>query len=104
MSSFKQKQQKRKLVPGKLLKAALLIFIGIYFVCIIISQQTDLAKYRNIFSEYNQKIQEETLKNERLQDEYAQTSTDEYQERMAREKLGYVRANERVFIDVSNCE
>ncbi len=104
MSSTKQKKQKRKIAPGKLLKAALLSFVCFYFIGIIISQQSTLSKCEHVSNEYAQMIQEEKLKNKQLSDEHAQTSSDEYLQRKAREKLGLVKANERIFIDVNSGE
>lgn len=104
MPSIRQNKQKRKIVPGKLLKAVILSFVCIYFVGIIISQQSTLSKCESVSAEYTQKIQEEKLKNKQLNDEHAQTSSDEYLQRKAREKLGLVKANERIFIDVTSGE
>ena len=104
MSLSTDKRHKKKIVPSKLVKAAVLVSLCVYFICVLINQQCDLSKYKSISSEYNQKIQDATLKTKQLKDEHAQSSTDEYMERMAREKLGLIKANERVFVDVSNCD
>ncbi len=104
MSSFVTKKSKRKLSPGKLIKAAVLLFVCTSFVVTMINQQIDLSKYNAAATELYAKIDEETLINKQLKDELDQTSTDEYMERMAREKLGLVKSNERVFIDVTCAE
>ena len=51
--------------------------------------------------DYEDKIAEEKLTEQRLREEYKNTEKDEYLERMAREKLGLVKANERVYEDVT---
>ena len=104
MSHSTEKKHTKKIVPSKLAKAAVLVSLCAYFICVLINQQCDLSKYKNISAEYNQKIQEANLKQKQLKDEHAQSSTDEYMERMAREKLGLIKANERVFVDVTNCD
>lgn len=104
MSSLTTKKKKRKLAPGKLLKAVLLLFVCFYFIFTLINQQIDLSKYKAVSADYSEKIQAANLEQKQLKDELDQTSTDEYMERMAREKLGLVKSNERVFIDVTSGE
>ena len=50
---------------------------------------------------YEEKIADAKLEQEQLKKELEKAKTDEYLEKMAREKLGLVKANERVFVDVT---
>lgn len=104
MSSLTTKKKKRKLAPGKLLKVVLLLFVCFYFIFTLINQQIDLSKYKAVSADYSEKIHAANLEQKQLKDELDQTSTDEYMERMAREKLGLIKSNERVFIDVTSGE
>jgi cell division protein FtsB len=45
------------------------------------------------------KIEEEKKENQELKKQKGMINTDEYLEKMAREKLGMVKKNERIFID-----
>ena len=67
---------------------AVLVFC-VYFVCMMIGQQSTI----------NRKNNQET---ERLKEELENVNDPEYLERMAREKLGLVGPNERVYIDANS--
>ncbi len=101
MSDRKRNRKKRTLSVKTLLKAGAVLFVCIYVTCIFVNQQINLSKCDAIEKEYNQKIAEAQRETQRLQDELEQTGTDEYIERVAREKLDYVKSNERVFVDIS---
>ena len=67
----------------------------------LIKQQITLSDCDNIAEEYKTKIAEAESENQRLEAELEKAGTDEYLERVAREELGLVKANERVFIDIT---
>lgn len=77
-----------------------LIFIALVaaFVALIIAQQSLLD--RNI--KKNASLREDIKQAEKqiieLEEEIANLGTDEYIEKKAREKLGYVKSNETVFV------
>ena len=102
MSVRSRKIKNKKSSPKKIFKAAGLLFVCIYAIYTLITQQVALSKAKNISADYKDKIQEAQLEQKQLQDELDKTGTDEYLERMAREKLGLVKANERVYIDMTN--
>ncbi len=91
----------RKASSRTVAKALGVAAVCVYVAYTLIDQQITLSKLGNIKEEYNAKIAEERMTNQRLEDELAQADTDEYLERVAREKLGLVKANERVFIDIT---
>lgn len=101
MSVRRRKNTKKRVSPRKTLKAAGLLALCVYVAYVLINQQVCLSKCKSVSADYNNKIQEAKLEQKQLRDELGKTGTDEYLERMAREKLGLVKANERVYIDVT---
>ena len=94
----------RKKVPAKNMVALVIVLV----ICIgviwkIAGQQITLSNYEALAREQEQKIADEELKNQKLQDQKNQVeeNPDEYIQRLAREKLGLVKPNERVFVDIS---
>lgn len=99
MYSGEKKQKKPSVKKLVILVAVLVACIGV--TCKIIEQQITLSRYDDLAEEYKQKIAEAQLENQKLQDEEKQADTDEYIQRAARDKLGLVKPNERVFVDIS---
>ena len=101
MSVKKQNRKKGTLSVKVLLKSGLVLCVCIYVTYVFVNQQISLSKCDDIEKEYKEKILEAQRETQRLEDELEQTGTDEYIQRMAREKLDYVKPNERVFVDIS---
>lgn len=101
MSEKKYNTKKRTFSVKILLKSGLVFFVCIYVIYVFVNQQISLSKCDDIEEEYKEKIVEAQIETQRLEDELEQTGTDEYIQRMAREKLDYVKPNERVFVDIS---
>lgn len=80
-----------------------IVFVAViaYFVFSIFSQQSIISENNAEIASLNEQISEKQIEIERLEQEYANIDSDEYIERMAREKLGLVQANERVYKDSS---
>ena len=76
--------------------AAVLILYFIYFT---VWQQVMINRKNKELEELTVKIEEATRESERLQKEIENLSDPEYIEQYARENLGLVRPNERVFVD-----
>ncbi len=72
-----------------------------YFVCKVISQQAVLSRKNDEIQSINGQIEAASRETERLSGELESVNDPEYMERMAREKLGLVAPNERVYIDLS---
>ena len=85
----------------RLVQATLVLAVCVYVAVILIQQRVTLAKCGKVAEEYKDKISAAQLEQQRLEDELKQAGTDEYLERIARDKLGLVKANERVFIDIT---
>jgi len=99
MYSGKKRQKQSSAKKLVVLAAVLVVCIGV--VCKIVEQQITLSRYDDLAEEYKQKIAEAQLENQKLEDEKKQADTDEYIQRAARDKLGLVKPNERVFVDIS---
>lgn len=92
-------KKKRVFSVKRLLKFCCLLFVCLYTVVVLVKQQVSLTRCNAVSEEYKAKISEAKLENSKLKEELDKADTDEYLERMAREKLGMVKANERVFVD-----
>ncbi len=95
------KTKNKQITFRRLLKIGGLLFVCLYIAVIFVKQQICLSEYADIAKEYEDKIAEVKLEQQRLKEELDQTNTEEYLERMAREKLGLIKSNERVFVDVT---
>lgn len=73
-----------------------------YFVCVTIGQQHTINIKRKEINELNSKIVSARQETERLASEFESVNEPEYLERIAREKLGLVQPNERVYIDANS--
>lgn len=99
MYSGVKRQKKTSAKKLIILAVVLLVCIGVVYK--IVEQQITLSRYDDLAKEYEQKIAEAQLENQKLEDEKDKADTDEYIQRAARDKLGLVKPNERVFVDIS---
>ncbi len=86
----------------KLLFCAML-FVCLYFVYTIASTQIEIYKQKLQLAEVDRQIEQQQLENDELS-RVADGGEEEYIERIAREKLGYAAADERVFVDIAGAE
>lgn len=86
---------------GKKSKLAVIFIaaLAIYLAWTLIDQQRVIYSMNNEKKVLEAKIEDEKKQNEQLKKEKEMVNTDEYLEKMAREKLGMVKQNERIFID-----
>jgi len=86
----------------KILKWMLFITIPIivYLLFVIVEQQEILMQKEQAIRNVQAKIEEEKRLNEELKRQKEILNTDEYVERVAREKLGMVKPGEKIFIVV----
>lgn len=95
-SAPKQKLNVKRLA----IVAAAAVFI-IYFVYAMIAQQIALSNKNKEIQSLEEQVSAANTETERLQKEFDNLEDPEYLERVAREKLGLVRPNERVFVDAN---
>jgi len=86
-------------------KSKLVIFLSIavalYFVYVLADQQVIINRYKQDFAQLEQKIEEEEQRNRQLKREKEMLDSDEYIEKVAREKLGMVKEGERLYVDIN---
>ncbi|NJD01055.1 MAG: septum formation initiator family protein [Ruminiclostridium sp.] len=78
----------------------LLMVFFIYFAYTAAGQQEALYLKDAELKKVQSKIDEEAKENKKLKEEQQQLDSDEFVEKTAREKLGYVKKDERVYIDI----
>lgn len=91
-------KRRKKRVNFKVLFVTLLI---IYISVAIIGQQSKINNLDKEIGETKNLIMQKEKEFEELEDREQVYGSDEYVERVARERLGYVRPDETVFIDVT---
>ena len=67
-----------------------------------IVQQPEITKNKEEIQNLNTKIAEQQATNDEIKDMMGKVDTDEYIEKVAREKLDLVKENEIIFIDVAS--
>lgn len=78
----------------------LLTIVFIYFAYTVVGQQKIINSKNLDMIKIQSKIDQENKENEKLKKEKDQLNSDEYIEKTAREKLGMVKRNERVYVDI----
>ncbi|MBE7041543.1 MAG: septum formation initiator family protein [Ruminococcaceae bacterium] len=92
-------KKKKKVDLKVLLKRGLLCVLVLYMGYLLIAQQFDLARLGKENDVLDSKIAEAQKAHDELTQEKEDAETPEYIERVAREKLGYMKPEEKVFID-----
>lgn len=78
-------------------------FLG-YFIYVMIWQQVMISRKNKEINALEEQIAAAEQQSEKLEQEIENLNDPEYLERLAREKLGLVRPNERVFMDANQGE
>jgi len=77
-----------------------LCFIA-YFLYMMIGQEKVISKQRNEIAKIDAKIEEQKALNEELNAQKDKVNSDEYVEKVAREKLGLVKPGEKIYVDMN---
>ena len=87
------------IINSKGFKIICSVFLIIYVAVTVYSQHGTIKESKRILDSYNEDIarQEEIAKD--IDEEKAQVGTDEYIEKVARDKLGMCKEDEKIFID-----
>lgn len=83
---------------------AVIVLVAAYFIYVMIWQQVMISNKNEEIEALSKNIEQATQESERLRQEVENLSDPEYIERIARETLGLVRPNERVFVDSNKSE
>lgn len=84
----------------KLYKRLLIFVVGIYAVLTLVNQQKTLNQYNKDTADLTEQIEEQKEYKEELAKKKEETSSLEFIEQAAREKLDMYYPNEKIFIDI----
>ena len=87
---------------SSILGVLVLVAFIIYFSFIIIEQQKIINNKESALKVIDSKIRKEELVKNDLEKQKEMLNSDEYIERVAREKLGLVKPGEKIFIDIDD--
>jgi len=73
----------------------------VYAAILLIDMQIDIANRNRQLTELQQRVENQRISNKELERQLAMGMDQEYVERIARERLGFIAPDETVFIDVS---
>lgn len=99
-----KKVRKKKWKPQRVVTVVVVLLFAIYFVYIMIWQQVTISKKNKEINALEEKVQTATQQTEKLEAELENLNDPAYLEQIAREKLGLVRPNERVFVDANKSQ
>ncbi len=94
------KIKKTMTIKKLIIRVAIIAFVA-YIVITSIVLNIDIAKRKEKLAVAQQQIEEQRILNDELEYLLKSSKSSEYLIKMAREKLGYVFPNERVYVDAS---
>ncbi len=98
----KQAKAVGKKVNYRLLAKRLLVcFLFVYLLVSLISQQFQFAALKKQRAEIDTQMEEALREQENLTSELESIDSEDFIRRVIRERLGYTRPNEKVFVDAS---
>ena len=86
---------------GILLKTGVLLF-AVYAIYTIISLQVQIRNKRIELSDLTDTVEQQELKNAEIEAIIENADDPEYIAKVARDKLGYVTAGEKVFVNITD--
>ena len=92
----------KNILKNKFIKKVCLLVFVVYISVIMINQQKTINSYDSQQEYYESKIKDAQAYNETLISEKSNLNSEEYIEKIAREKLNMYTENERVYIDINN--
>ena len=93
---------RKKLSNKNLIKKICYIIVAIYICCIFINQQKALNSYNVSQKYYEEEIESKLAYQKTLKDTKSNIDSEEYIEKIAREKLDMYLPNEKVYLDKNN--
>lgn len=101
MAGKKAKKSKRK---HSFILTVCFISLAIIFVISLISIKKEYDSRKEDVSQLQSQCDEENEKNKELQNDIDSGDKDEYIEKVAREKYGYIKPGDRVYQDIASGE
>ena len=95
------KQKQGAVEIKKVIFRVLFVSFVLYALYHLASQQVSMIKKQKTVEECESMISAAKVENARLNEELELVNTDEYKEQKARELLGYVKSDERIYVDVT---
>ena len=92
----------KNILKNKFVKNICLIAFVVYISVIMINQQKTINSYNSQQEYYETKIEDAKSYNKTLISEKSNLNSEDYIEKIAREKLDMYTKNERVYIDINN--
>ncbi len=96
-----EKKKSKKFNIRKVAVRVLFIGVLLYAGYTLASQQVTLVKKQRTEKEWEAMISDAKSEKARREEELSLVETDEYKEQKARELLGYIKPDERIYIDVT---
>ena len=96
-----KKSEKTQFPLQKVIRFSIYALLAVYASITLISQQNQLANLEKIKAEYASKIKKSEQQTGENKQKEQDINSDAFIEQMARDKLGFVKDNERIFIDGS---
>lgn len=100
MKTNKKKNPRKKQKFSFILSIGLLLVAG-YFVISLVNVRMDIKEREKTAEDLQAQYEEQLAENARLQTVADGGNKDEYIERIAREKLGYVMPDEKVYYNIT---
>ncbi|MDD2573089.1 MAG: septum formation initiator family protein [Bacillota bacterium] len=97
---MKPKKTKKPVRP----KNIVIILLAVYLVYTLSAQYIAISKSRTEEARIQAQIEQMKKENEKLKDEIERMQSDEYIEKIARERLGLIKSGEIMFVDVNHGE
>ena len=91
----------RKLNIRVFTKRILFCFLFLYLLISLISQQFNFAALKKANTEVDIKLEEAYAQQETLKAQYDAIDSEDYIRRIIRERLGFTRPNEKVFVEAT---
>ena len=93
-------------VPKKSRRGSIVLRICIFAFVVyamvhLIDMQINMASRRRQLVELEQRVEAQRIANRELERQLAQGMDEQYIERIARERLGFIAPNETVYVDIS---
>ena len=91
----------RKLNIRVFAKRILFCFLFLYLLISLVSQQFNFAALKKANAEVDMKLEEAYAQQEALKAQHDAIDSEDYIRRIIRERLGFTRPNEKVFVDAT---
>ena len=100
--SLKLKENKKRRIKCNKFGRVVLCIVIIYLFGILCNQQITIAQLNNKKDALKSQIMTQQKNNEAIKSQMTDKSKLERVEKIAREKLGYMKSDERLFVDASS--